>query len=385
MATWKNTYKFLLLLVLFACNNPVDDRANLLGAKTATAISCTSIGLTPNDSVLYMQHGGQLFKPTFVNFNKPAGKAPEGMVWIPGGEFTMGSIDPVGMESGGDKSMVDARPLHRVDVGGFYMDASEVTNNQFAQFVAATGYITDAEHIPNPADFHGVPAGAQIPAGSAVFTPPGGSVPLNNYLLWWHFIPGADWQHPEGEGSSIEDLGNYPVVQVSWQDAAAYAKWAGKRLPTEAEWEFAARGGNAGELYPWGNQLKPNGKWMANIFEGTFPGGDNGADGFVGIAPVKQYAANPYGLYDMAGNVWEWCADWYRPDYYLQLAKEGTVKNPKGPDSPFDPKEPLAKKKVQRGGSFLCTDQYCTRYMVGTRGSGEVKSASNHIGFRCVK
>jgi len=173
-------------------------------------------------------------------------------------------------------------------------------------------------------------------------------------------------------------------VQIAWEDAEAYAKWAGKRLPTEAEWEFAARGGKAGNLYAWGNQLKPDGKYMANIFEGSFPNDDNGADGFKGIAPIRQFAPNPYGLYDIAGNVWEWCYDWYRSDYYQTLAAQGIVKNPKGPDDTYDPAEPGSKKKIQRGGSFLCTDEYCTRYMVGTRGKGEWRSATNHAGFRCV-
>jgi len=381
-------YSVVILLMqgLMACGSGADNTGqNLLQAKATNAITCTSIGLTPNDSVLYMHQGGQEYQPSFINVNKPAGTAPDGMVWIPGGEFSMGSLNPVGMDAGGDKDMDDARPVHRVYVDGFYMDASEVTNAQFAKFVKATGYITTAEHKPDAADFPGVPA-EQLIAGSAVFTPPNQPVPLNNYLLWWRYIGGADWRHPEGPQSSIDGKDNYPVVQVSWDDAAAYAKWAGKRLPAEAEWEFAARGGKAGNLYPWGNQLKPSDKWMANIFEGSFPNNDKGADGFAGIAPVKQYPASDYGLYDIAGNVWEWCADWYRPDYYARLAKQNSVaKNPGGPTSSFDPDEPNARKKVQRGGSFLCTDQYCTRYMVGSRGKGEISSGSNHIGFRCVK
>ena len=384
MTGGKNILKYFPLLATIACNSPVPKGANLLASKLANAITCTSIGLTAEDSVLYMHHGGQYYKPSFINPDKPAGAAPAGMVWIPGGEFTMGSIDPIGMGGGGDKSMGDARPLHRVYVDGFYMDATEVTNTQFAKFVKATGYVTDAERKPDPADFPGIPAGEVIPAGSSVFTPPDHAVPLNNYLLWWQYKAGADWRHPEGPGSSINGKDNYPVVQVSWLDAAAYAKWAGKMLPTEAEWELAARSGKAGEMYPWGNQLKPNGKWMANIFEGSFPSGDNGADGFTGLAPVKSYPPSQYGLYDMAGNAWEWCDDWYRPDYYMQVAKDSTAKNPLGPETSFDPDEPGAQKKVQRGGSFLCTDQYCTRYMVGTRGKGEIKSSGNHIGFRCI-
>ena len=175
------------------------------------------------------------------------------------------------------------------------------------------------------------------------------------------------------------------MVQVAYPDAEAYAKWAHKRLPTEAEWEFAARGGVAAKPYVWGEKFRPNGKWMANTFQGHFPEKDTGADGFVGLAPVGQYAPNQYGLYDMAGNVWQWTSDWYRPDYYYMLAEQGGVaRDPKGPDAPYDPAEPGEKKKVHRGGSFLCTDQYCSRYMVGTRGKGEVSTGTNHLGFRCV-
>jgi len=207
---------------------------------------------------------------------------------------------------------------------------------------------------------------------------------LNNRYQWWNYIHGADWRHPEGPGSNIKGKDNYPVVHIAWEDAQAYAKWAGKRLPTEAEWEFAARGGKTGKLYAWGNQFKPEGNWMANTYQGKFPQQDNGTDGYTGIAPVSKFPANAYGLYDMAGNVWEWCNDWYRADYYEMLSGK-VSSNPRGPQVPFDPAEPNERKKVQRGGSFLCTDQYCTRYMVGTRGKGEYRSASNHVGFRCVR
>jgi formylglycine-generating enzyme required for sulfatase activity len=309
------------------------------------------------------------------------------MVWIPGGEFSMGSEDPTWDPiCGGKESMRDARPIHRTYVDGFWMDATEVTNEQWAKFVEATGYKTIAEIAPTKEEFPTAPP-ENLVAGSTVFTATEKPVPLNNMFQWWRYQKGADWRHPEGPESSIKGREKYPVVQIAYPDAVAYAKWAGKRLPTEAEWEFAARGGKTGEIYTWGNELKPGDKWMANIYEGTFPAKDTGADGFIGIAPVKQYPPNAYGLYDMAGNVWEWCNDWYRGDYYAQLAAKGdaVVRNPQGPDQPWDPAEPGEKKRVHRGGSFLCTDQYCTRYMVGTRGKGEVTTAANHLGFRCVK
>jgi formylglycine-generating enzyme required for sulfatase activity len=381
----KNLPAILLLVsLLSACKDTNKETAIVKDEKVAAAISCTINGLTIADSTLYAEGGGNNYKPTVIsNLSKPS-SAPENMVWIPGGEFSMGGVNPVGMGDGGKEQMNDARPIHRVYVDGFYMDATEVTNEEFARFVKATGYVTVAEKKPTKEEFPTAPE-ENLVAGSVVFTPPAQAVPLDNYYLWWSYIKGANWMHPMGPGSDLKGKEKFPVVQVSWEDAAAYAKWAGKRLPTEAEWEFAARGGKPGELYTWGNQFKPDGKWMANIFEGKFPVTDEAKDGYAGVAPVAQFPANKYGLYDLAGNVWEWCSDWYRPDYYEQLSKQGIVRNPKGPDSPYDPQEPGEKKKIQRGGSFLCTDQYCTRYMVGTRGKGEFRSASNHIGFRCVK
>jgi formylglycine-generating enzyme len=222
-----------------------------------------------------------------------------------------------------------------------------------------------------------------------VFTPPREQVPLDNHYQWWAYVKGACWRHPEGPESSTEGRDDSPVVHIAYEDAEAYAKWAGKRLPTEAEWEFAARGGVAGKPYSWGDEFQPSGKWMANTFQGKFPLKDTGEDGFVGVAPVAKFPPNGYGLFDMAGNVWEWCSDWYRPDTYEECtagADAGTVvRNPRGPASGFDPAEPRERKRVHRGGSFLCTEQYCTRYMIGTRGKGEISSASNHLGFRCVK
>src|SRR5271170_2143157 len=325
------------------------------------------------------------FGPTIPNTKPSPAQPPRGMVWIPGGEFSMGAKDIPGMNMVGMEATKDSQPIHRVYVDGFYMDKVDVTNAQFAVFVKATGYATIAEKTPTAGEFPGAPP-ENLVAGSVVFTAPTGPVPLNDDLQWWSYVKGASWRHPTGPSSSIIGRGNYPVVQIAYPDAEAYAKWAHKRLPTEAEWEFAARGGLAGKLYDWGDDFHPQGKWMANTHQGHFPDTDLGTDGYVGLAPVAMFPPNRYGLYDMAGNVWQWTSDWYRPDYYAQLSQAGGVaRNPTGPDSSLDPAEPGPQKKVHRGGSFLCTDQYCSRYMVGTRGKGEISTGTNHLGFRCVK
>jgi formylglycine-generating enzyme len=327
------------------------------------------------------------FAPTVPSTAAPPVTRPPGMVWIPGGEFSMGASDPRALDHGGHEPMTDARPVHRVFVDAFWMDATEVTNGQYARFVKATGYVTVAEKKPTREEFPTAPE-ENLVAGSVVFTPPPRAVSLDDHYQWWAYLPGANWRHPEGPGSSIAKRDRYPVVHVAYEDALAYATWAGKDLPTEAEWEFAARGGLSGKLYPWGDELKPGGQWSANVYQGQFPveGQDRAEDGFGAIAPVRQFPANGYGLYDVAGNVWEWVSDWYRPDAYATIAAGGAVaRNPKGPRDGFDPAEPGQPKRVHRGGSYLCTDQYCTRYMVGTRGKGEVRSGSNHLGFRCVK
>lgn len=280
--------------------------------------------------------------------------------------------------------MGDARPIHRVYVDGFWMDRTEVTNEQFALFVKATGYVTVAERKPRAEDYPGAPPENLVP-GSVVFTPPREAVPLDDHYRWWSYVRGASWRHPQGPSSDIKTKGKYPVVHVGYEDAAAYASWAGKRLPTEAEWEFAARGGLTGKTYAWGDDLRPAGAWRANTHQGRFPLTDTASDGYRGIAPVAQFPAEGYGLYDLSGNVWEWTKDWYQPDYYAQLASAGVARNPQGPDASYDPAEPTEKKRVHRGGSYLCTEEYCTRYMVGTRGKGEVTSGSDHLGFRCVQ
>jgi len=347
--------------------------------NTAVSSATKSLPVTPNAQ--------PNFEATIVNSTSAPGAVPEGMVYIPGGEFSMGSLNPTEMVCGGDQPMDDARPLHRVYLDAFFMDATEVTNEEFDRFVKATGYSTVAERKPTREEFPDA-LDENLVAGSVVFSPPPRPVRLDNHYQWWAYVPGANWRHPDGPRSDLKKREKFPVVHIAYEDAAAYAKWAGKRLPTEAEFEFAARGGLTGKPYAWGDELKPGGKWPANIYQGKFPvaGGDTGEDGFAGLAPVAQYRPNGYGLFDVGGNVWEWTSDWYRADYYSTLAAQGGVaRNPQGPSSSLDPAEPDQPKRVQRGGSFLCTDEYCTRYMVGTRGKGEVRSASNHLGFRCVK
>jgi formylglycine-generating enzyme required for sulfatase activity len=302
--------------------------------------------------------------------------APAGMVWIPGGTFWMGCE---GCE------MPDALPSHLVEVDGFWMDRTPLTNTEFERFAKTTGYVTVAERTLDPADYPGVPPDKLVP-GSAVFQPTSEPVPLHNPLRWWKYAPGASWKRPEGPGSSLRGRADHPVVHIAFEDAQAYARWAGKRLPTEAEFEFAARGGLDRHLYPWGNEFRPGNKPLANTWQGRFPARDEADDGYAGTSPVRAFPPNGYGLYDVGGNVWQWCADWYRPDYYSVLASAGGVaKNPQGPDTSYDPQEPGNAKRVIRGGSYLCTDQYCARYLVGSRGKSEVTSGTSNLGFRLVR
>ena len=295
----------------------------------------------------------------------------------------MGASDP-GLGRLPMGTVSDTQPIHRVYVDGFWMDQTEVTNVQFAAFVEATGYLTVAEQTPTPEEFPGAPPEALV-AGSVVFTPPPTRVPLTNSLRWWRYQPEASWLHPDGPGSGLTGFENHPVVHVAYEDAEQYARWAGRRLPTEAEYEFAARGGLTGQVYGWGNEMHPHDLTMANTFQGVFPVENTAVDGHDGTSPVKQYPANGYGLYDLTGNVWEWVSDWYRPDFYQELASYGVVaRNPQGPLDSFDPAEPGVPKRVHRGGSFLCTDQFCARYMVGTRGKGDIRTSTDHVGFRTV-
>ena len=328
------------------------------------------------------------FAATYIavtNWPQASVEKPPGMVWVPGGEFTMGTDSDLGW--------AEEKPAHRVRVDGFWMDETEVTNTQFRRFVESTGYLTTAEKAPTLEEIlrqsrpgTPPPPKEKLVAGSLVFTPTPGPVRLDDPSLWLKWTPGANWRHPEGPGSSIDGREHHPVVHVSWDDAVAYAKWAGKRLPTEAEWEFAARGGLDSKLYIWGDEPPGRGgKWQANIWQGDFPYRNRVEDGYQRTAPVKSYQPNGYGLYEMAGNVWEWCSDFYRADLYRSRAGQGVIVNPTGPSSSYDPRHPYGPSRVQRGGSFLCSDGFCSRYRPSARHRCSPDTGMSHVGFRCVR
>lgn len=308
---------------------------------------------------------------------------PEGMVWIPGGEFTMGSASA--------DAKRDEKPPHKVKVDGFWIDVTPVTNRQFKAFVDATGYVTTAEKAPTLEEIMSqVPPGTPKPspemlvAASLVFKPSQGPVSLRSNRAWWEWKPGANWKHPLGPESSIESKEDHPVVQISWFDAVAYAKWAGKRLPTEAEWEYAAYGGKKDIAYVWGNEEFSEENPQANIWQGQFPYKSTKPNGYYGTTSVKTFKPNSYGLYDMSGNVWQWCADLYHASYYQDEAKKEMSVNPTGSKTSFDPEEPYATKHVHRGGSFLCHDSYCKGYRISARMKTCPDTSLNHLGFRCV-
>lgn len=306
----------------------------------------------------------------------------EGMVLIPEGAFMMGGRS--------DQAYRDEFPKHPVKLSAFWMDETEVTNRQFTDFTDATGYETVAERPINwdslknelPQDTPKPPDSGLAP-GSLVFTPTTGPVDLRDYSQWWSWIPGADWQHPEGPGSNLEGRMDHPVIHIAWEDAVAYAEWAGMRLPTEAEWEWAASGGTD-QKYPWGNESVEQSYDKANFWQGFFPYRNEEKDGYFATAPVKSYPPNDFGLYDMAGNVWEWCNDKYNYQAYAESGETEQV-NPKGSQTYHDPREPYASKHVIRGGSFLCNDSYCSGYRVSRRMGSSKDSGFNHTGFRCVK
>jgi len=311
-------------------------------------------------------------------------QAPEGMVKIPEGRFSMGGKSP--------QASQDEFPRHEVQVSSFYMDIHEVTNRQFKAFVDETGYVTVAE---KPIDWEEMkqelppgtpkPAAEVLQAGSLVFQPTDGPVNLRDYSRWWRWTVGANWRQPQGSGSSVEGKMDHPVVHIAYEDARAYAEWAGKRLPTEAEWEWAAMGGAKDSKYPWGNTPAENAADQANFWQGPFPYQNIEEDGFFGTAPVQTFSANGYGLYDMAGNVWEWCQDKYHVHAYEMSSAQEVSKDPQGPEASFDPREPRVDKCVIRGGSFLCHDSYCSGYRVARRMGSDKNSSFNHTGFRCAR
>jgi len=303
-------------------------------------------------------------------------KARDGMAWIPGGAFLMGSNDFYPEEA----------PAHKVAVGGFWMDTHTVTNADFKRFVEATGYVTLVERPVDPADYPGARPEFLVPS-SVVFRKTRKAVDLRDPYQWWQYVAGANWRHPRGPSSSLQGLWKHPVVQVGFEDALAYAEWAGKALPTEAEWEFAARGGLDGAAYAWGDDYMPNGQAMANTWQGEFPWQNLAQDGYEWTSPVGSFPANGYGLYDMAGNVWEWTTDWYQDHGKLQHAC-CTVANPRGGEreASFDPRTPGVQipRRVMKGGSHLCAPNYCRRYRPAARMPQAVDTATCHLGFRCI-
>lgn len=311
--------------------------------------------------------------------NKPSEPPDPDMVWIPGGAFRMGS----------ENTYVEERPVHEVAVDGFWMDCCLVTNEQFARFAEATGYVTLAERPLNPADYPGAPAENLVP-GSMLFHKTSGPVDLHNYANWWAWAPGTSWRRPFGPHSSIEGIERHPVVHVAHEDVEAYARWAGKELPTEAEWEFAARGGLEDATYCWGDEEFPGGKTMTNAWQGEFPWQNLVTDGYEGTSPVGAFPPNGYGLYDMAGNVWEWTSDWYVPRHADEVVKSccGPAVNPRmvSPEKSYNPHQPQFRipRKVVKGGSHLCAPNYCLRYRPAARQPQMIDTGMTHIGFRCI-
>ena len=360
---------FIMHVFMLACTNQPESSVLKKENSTMCMKTPSRLGATVDTSGSSIVYNGD--------------SSTEGMAFIPGGSFMMGGDSK--------QASADEFPKHTVIINAFWMDVTEVTNAAFEKFIKATGYITTAERTPDWEEIKkNLPPGTPKPsdsvlvAASLVFTPSQEPVDLHNYATWWRWQKGAGYKHPEGPGSSIQGKGNLPVVHVSWDDAQAYCKWAGKRLPTEAEWEFAARGGLQNNIYPWGNEHINSGSVKTNSWEGEFPYRNEQKDGFYKLAPVRSYKSNGYGLYDVAGNVWEWCSDWYQADYYKTF-QSGISNNPQGPDKSYDPDEPYVQKRTLRGGSFLCNDSYCSGYRVSRRMKSSPDTGLEHTGFRCVK
>ncbi|NND07266.1 MAG: formylglycine-generating enzyme family protein [Saprospiraceae bacterium] len=373
-------YRFLLIgSIILACSTkPESEKADVqvTGAQSSVVADEKSQGGENYFIEAYMAAVEDIKEDPSVAKNF------EGMVAIEGSTFEMGGDN--------DQAREDEMPKHPVRVGSFWMDETEVTNAQFKAFVDATGYKTIAEQeIDVDEMMKQLPAGTPRPDPellkpfSLTFNEQAPGRDVYYPSEWWRMVPGASWKYPEGPGSTLDGLENHPVVHVAWYDALAYCKWAGKRLPTEAEWEYAARGGGKNGVYPWGDEsINPE---FANYWQGDFPTKNTVDDKFLKTSPVKHFASNAFGLYDMAGNVWEWTADWYHYHHYYQIAQENAVENPKGPSKSYDPDEPTVPKKVIRGGSFLCNDSYCSGYRVASRMKSSPDTGMEHTGFRCVR
>ncbi|MGM0620419.1 MAG: formylglycine-generating enzyme family protein [Bacteroidota bacterium] len=377
----KSIYLIAIILISVSCNTSQKQESNTESDKKEIEVACA--GAVPERLNLTTGAEQPAATPNIDSLKK---SNPEfiNMVFIPGGTFNMGARDD-------QFARPDEYPVHPVKVNSFFMDLHPVTNAKFREFVEETGYVTTAEKDIDWEEFKKqLPPGTEKPedslleASSLVFTPTEQRVNLNDVSNWWRWVRKANWKQPEGPGSNIEGKDKYPVIHVSWEDAVAYAEWAGKRLPTEAEWEYAARGGNDDYIYSWGFERVNQGTPKANSWDGEFPFRNSRQDGFELLAPVKQFPPNDFGLYDMAGNVWEWCADLYHHDYYQTFDMNKTANNPQGPYESYDPMEPNVRKRVIRGGSFLCNDSYCSGYRAAARMKNTEDTGMSHIGFRCV-
>ena len=375
----------MIAIICGACNQPVKNTPTSQNQKNTDSDSskmCCEGNIPSRFGTKNISAKDTLQNNVNSSGNKT--KDHKGMVFIAGGNFMMGADNK--------QASQDEYPKHKVTVSGFWMDETEVTNAQFAAFVKATGYVTTAEKDVNWDEIKKqVPAGTPKPdpealkAASLVFKPTKHRVDLNDFSVWWSWKQGANWKHPQGPQSNIKDKENYPVVHICWDDAVAYCSWAGKRLPTEAEYEFAARGGLQNKLYPWGDEPLSAAKPQCNYWQGDFPVTNDLKDKYYSSAPVKSFNPNGYGLYDIAGNVWEWCSDLYHVDYYKMVVQPDGVINPKGPSKSYDPDEPTAIKRVTRGGSFLCNEAYCSGYRCARRMKSTADTGLEHLGFRCVQ
>lgn len=382
----------VVLCFLIACKNAEKETTEIVNKDSLSCSSVSRANLIQTDSNL----DSNLMKSIeAISVNKDLENDFKGMIKIPGGIFEMGGDQPEGFENMPQTALPqgDELPKHQVKISDFWIDEHEVTNAEFKAFVDATGYITIAER---PIDWEELkkqlppdtprPSEENLLPGSLVFHYANKLAPKSNLENWWSFVRGANWKHPKGPGSSIEGLDNYPVVHVSWYDAIAYAKWVGKRLPTEAEFEYAMRGGKSNQMYPWGNEKTNQGKYYANHLQGEFPYHNTKEDGFEFLAPIKSFPPNGYGLFDIAGNVWEWTNDWYSAKYYYELEQKGVIAdNPKGPSEGFEVQNNFIKNKAIKGGSFLCHDNWCSGYRNARRMRNTPDTSMEHVGFRCVR